>query len=55
MWVPVHDEEWDGDIPLSSDPPVDNGQALEEGYATFKGGALPWVVGRYEVSFHNLY
>jgi hypothetical protein len=49
MWVPIHDEEWDGDIPLgfarSPSPQIDS----ENGTAVFKGNTLPWLVGKYEV------
>ncbi|KAJ7630115.1 hypothetical protein DFH06DRAFT_1272697 [Mycena polygramma] len=42
LWVPVHDEEWDGD---SSD--------ADNGVVTFKGNTLPWLAGRYEVRYHH--
>ena len=49
MWVPIHNEEWDGDIPLgmarSSSPHID----AENGTIVFKGNTLPWLVGNYEV------
>jgi len=48
MWVPVHNEEWDGDFPLGLDrPPLT--RDLDDGQVVFKGNALPWSVGRYEV------
>lgn len=48
MWQPVHDDEWDGDTPLGLDRPPTPGKD-SQGEVTFKGGALPWVTGRYEV------
>lgn len=48
MWQPVHDDEWDGDTPLGLDRPLTPGKD-SKGQVTFKGGALPWVTGRYEV------
>ncbi|KAI0369352.1 phosphatidylethanolamine N-methyltransferase [Pilatotrama ljubarskyi] len=56
MWVPVHDDEWDGDIPLhlhhpkSADP---HSPDVEEGEVVFKSGALPWRTGKYEVRYHH--
>ena len=49
MWVPVHDDEWDGDIPRGlerSDSPT---RETGSGEVTFKGDTLPWVIGEYEV------
>ena len=46
MWVPVHNDEWDGDIPLDLRESVTDS---DSGYAVFRGGALPWKVGKYEV------
>ena len=46
-WVPVHDDEWDGDIPVGFD---DTRKVDEAGVVTFKGDTLPWQVGTYEVS-----
>lgn len=49
MWVPIHDEEWDGDIPVGIErtppPQID----AENGTVVFKGNTLPWLVGKYEV------
>lgn len=53
MWVPVHDNEWDGDIPLRLEKSVTPGKD-SSGYVTFKGDALPWFVGQYEVSSSKL-
>lgn len=49
MWVPVHDDEWDGDIPLGRDKPIAPQHESETGVVVFKGDALPWQVGKYEV------
>jgi len=46
MWVPVHDDEWDGDIPLEIGTPTMDSQF---GEVAFRGGALPWKIGIYEV------
>lgn len=54
MWAPVHDDEWDGDIPLEVVP-----QASEEeddsrrGKIVFSGDTLPWKVGTYEVCINQ--
>jgi phosphatidylethanolamine N-methyltransferase len=48
MWVPIHDDEWDGNVPLGLDRPPTPGKD-SKGEVVFKGGALPWLVGRYEV------
>ncbi|KAI8996321.1 phospholipid methyltransferase-domain-containing protein [Trametes punicea] len=56
MWVPVHDDEWDGDIPLSlhhPKPEDPDSPDVEEGEVVFKGGALPWHTGKYEVRYHH--
>jgi phosphatidylethanolamine N-methyltransferase len=58
MWLPVHGEEWDGDvhgeewdgdIPLDLDRPPSPHRDSESGIVTFKGNTLPWLVGKYEV------
>ncbi|KIK66289.1 hypothetical protein GYMLUDRAFT_157632 [Collybiopsis luxurians FD-317 M1] len=53
MWVPVHDEEWDGDIPLGLDRPDVPVKDSESGVVTFKDNTLPWIVGRYEIRYHH--
>ena len=60
MWVPVHDEEWDGDIPLGLNGPCENecgakkdGAELEEGEVVFEKGTLPWQTGQYEIRYHH--
>ena len=46
MWVPVHEEEWDGDSPVEAGVPTIDSQ---RGEVVFRGGALPWKTGSYEV------
>ncbi|KAJ7730239.1 phosphatidylethanolamine N-methyltransferase [Mycena maculata] len=54
LWVPVHDEEWDGDLPLGvSRPYANDSQNSESGIVTFRGNTLPWIAGRYEVRYHH--
>ncbi|KAG6833408.1 phosphatidylethanolamine N-methyltransferase [Tephrocybe sp. NHM501043] len=51
MWVPVHDEEWEGDLFLglnTSSAPKDT-----NGTVTFKADTLPWLVGQYEIRYHH--
>jgi len=52
-WVPVHDEEWDGDFPLSLDRPNRPGNDSQDGEIVFKGGRLPWNPGQYEIRYHH--
>jgi phosphatidylethanolamine N-methyltransferase len=44
----VHDDEWDGDIPLGFNKPATPGKD-SSGFVVFEGDALPWKAGRYEV------
>ena len=61
MWVPVHDEEWDGDIPIGgysqtsipSDGEDSGADGEECGVVVFKGDKLPWMVGEYEMRYHH--
>ncbi|KAJ7153467.1 phosphatidylethanolamine N-methyltransferase [Mycena crocata] len=56
LWVPVHDEEWDGDVPLGLSRPSAGGSRnseTESGMVTFRGNTLPWLTGRYEVRYHH--
>ncbi|GBE86958.1 Phosphatidylethanolamine N-methyltransferase [Sparassis crispa] len=53
MWVPVHDEEWDGDIPLSLNNHNSTEGEPEGGEVVFQHGALPWKTGRYEIRYHH--
>ena len=48
-WVPVHDDEWDGDIPLKQKSPGQPDSKPEDGEVAFGGEYLPWQTGRYEV------
>lgn len=49
-WVPVHNEEWDGDIPLSVGKPGPSGSKdSQEGEVAFRADTLPWKCGQYEV------
>jgi hypothetical protein len=47
MWVPVHDDGWDGNKPVDSHEPVVDS---DSGCVVFRAGALPWKAGKYEVS-----
>ena len=51
MWLPVYDEEWDGDVPLGLTRVSSLQRDADEGTVTFKAKSLPWLVGRYEVNF----
>ncbi|KAI0248921.1 phosphatidylethanolamine N-methyltransferase [Lactifluus subvellereus] len=61
MWVPVHEEKWDGDIPIDEDsqttsPTDEDGASASDdecGMVVFKGDSLPWTVGQYEVRYHH--
>ncbi|CCM05928.1 uncharacterized protein FIBRA_08166 [Fibroporia radiculosa] len=53
MWVPVHDEEWDGDFPLSLNRPNRPDNDSENGEVVFRAGNLPWRTGRYEIRYHH--
>jgi len=50
LWVPIHDEEWNGDLPR---PLTDEKKKAEEdndcGEVVFKKDTLPWRAGEYEV------
>lgn len=57
MWLPVHDEEWDGDVPIGivglSGEDISGAEKVKQvktsGEVVFRGDKLPWVVGKYEV------
>ncbi|EIW76565.1 hypothetical protein CONPUDRAFT_139346 [Coniophora puteana RWD-64-598 SS2] len=55
MWVPVHDEEWDGDIFVGASARGLSTQGVESqaGTVTFRSSTLPWNVGRYEIRYHH--
>jgi phosphatidylethanolamine N-methyltransferase len=61
MWVPVHDEEWDGDIPIGESSPTNvpadgegpDADDEECGTVVIKGDKLPWMVGLYEMRYHH--
>ncbi|TFK71226.1 hypothetical protein BDN72DRAFT_476146 [Pluteus cervinus] len=53
VWLPVHDEEWDGDEPLSPDEPPSTSAGSDSGTVTFSGNKLPWLVGKYEIRYHH--
>ncbi|GJE88973.1 phosphatidylethanolamine N-methyltransferase [Phanerochaete sordida] len=54
MWVPVHNEEWDGDIPLGSGTPAPSGSGeYQEGEVVFRANQLPWKTGMYEIRYHH--
>ncbi|PFH50210.1 hypothetical protein AMATHDRAFT_4210 [Amanita thiersii Skay4041] len=53
MWLPVHNEEWDGDIPLRLDTPFGPTKDSDCGEVTFMGDTLPWIAGQYEVRYHH--
>ncbi|KAG2005634.1 phosphatidylethanolamine N-methyltransferase [Coprinopsis cinerea AmutBmut pab1-1] len=53
MWLPVHDEEWDGDVPLGLERAPCSNRESQTGTITFKGNTLPWLVGRYEIRYHH--
>ena len=46
MWMPVHSEEWDDYLPVEIETPTMDSQS---GGVVFRGGALPWKIGTYEV------
>ncbi|KAG8908830.1 phosphatidylethanolamine N-methyltransferase [Tulasnella sp. 403] len=50
-WVPVHDEEWDGDVPLAT--AASSSQDHDCGEVVFSGSTLPWQVGKYEIRYHH--
>ena len=59
MWMPVHDEEWDGDFPIGEDSHstcLTGSEGTDDdasGMVVFQGDGLPWTVGRYEVRYHH--
>ena len=56
MWMPVHDGEYDGDIPIELQKPKRPQGAspdFEEGEVVFTGSVLPWRTGKYEMRYHH--
>ncbi|KAI0262700.1 phospholipid methyltransferase-domain-containing protein [Gloeopeniophorella convolvens] len=57
MWAPVHDEEWDGDVPIGGDAHAGSSASAERdeerGTVVFRADALPWTTGKYEVRYHH--
>ncbi|KAL0573878.1 phosphatidylethanolamine N-methyltransferase [Marasmius crinis-equi] len=65
MWVPVVEEDWDGDIWVGPEQregdkaTEEEGKEREEvgagteGTVVFRGDRLPWVAGTYEVRYHH--
>jgi phosphatidylethanolamine N-methyltransferase len=50
MWVPVHDDQWDGDVPV-----LQKKVSLpDSGEVVFQKDQLPWQVGKYEVGKSSL-
>ncbi|KAG9007113.1 phosphatidylethanolamine N-methyltransferase [Tulasnella sp. 427] len=50
-WLPVHDDEWDGDIPVSRTVTPESDEDCGE--VIFKASTLPWEVGTYEIRYHH--
>ncbi|CCO35991.1 hypothetical protein BN14_10113 [Rhizoctonia solani AG-1 IB] len=49
MWVPVHDDQWDGDVPV-----LQKKVSLpDSGEVVFQKDQLPWQVGKYELRYHH--
>ncbi|WVQ94949.1 hypothetical protein IAU59_002039 [Kwoniella sp. CBS 9459] len=49
-WMPIYEEEWDGDTYLD---PVEKEKKGDAGEVLFKGEQLPWLPGHYEVRYHH--
>lgn len=47
----MHDDEWDGDVPIAFEDKKGAGKEPEEGKIVFKGDVLPWHIGTYEVTY----
>ncbi|CAE6382178.1 unnamed protein product [Rhizoctonia solani] len=49
MWVPVHDDQWDGVVPV-----LQKKVSLpDSGEVVFQKDQLPWQVGKYELRYHH--
>ncbi|OAX36929.1 hypothetical protein K503DRAFT_268559 [Rhizopogon vinicolor AM-OR11-026] len=54
MWIPVHNEEWDEDLPLDDISRITTrSKEPELGSVSFEGSTLPWTIGIYEVRYHH--
>ncbi|KAG8215187.1 phospholipid methyltransferase-domain-containing protein [Butyriboletus roseoflavus] len=53
LWVPVHNEEWDGDVPVHNTNVSSRSPEAQAGTVVFKCSTLPWIIGRYEVRYHH--
>ncbi|OJA13194.1 hypothetical protein AZE42_05597 [Rhizopogon vesiculosus] len=54
MWIPVHNEEWDEDLPLDDiSRTTTRSKEPELGSVSFEGSTLPWTIGIYEVRYHH--
>jgi phosphatidylethanolamine N-methyltransferase len=53
MWAPVHDEEWDGDIPVGMHRPANEHSSSDSGIVVLKGELIPWTAGKYEIRYHH--
>ncbi|KAK8853465.1 hypothetical protein IAR55_004172 [Kwoniella newhampshirensis] len=51
-WMPIYEEEWDGDEPVSTEP-KDREEKGDVGEVVFKGEQLPWLPGQYELRYHH--
>ena len=49
-WMPIYEEEWDGDKPVTPDGKSPH---VHAGELVFRGKQLPWVPGRYELRYHH--
>ncbi|KAF8604745.1 hypothetical protein BDV93DRAFT_522086 [Ceratobasidium sp. AG-I] len=49
LWMPVHDDEWDGDVPLLKERRAQT----DHGEVVFQKDQLPWQAGKYEFRYHH--
>lgn len=49
-WMPIYEDEYDGDVPVDSPPHTPK---LHAGELVFRGDQLPWTPGRYELRYHH--
>ena len=50
-WMPIYEDEWDGDMYLPPSP--DDAQQQDAGEVVFRGKQLPWAPGQYELRYHH--